>query len=167
MALGAEHEPSVLQNLLDAMEARMPRLSANPPQLGGKVLLVEDDLDHQPLLALMLRKAGAEVVIAENGRVAIDAACAAREAGCPFDVILMDVQMPVLDGFAATRELRAAGFDNPIIALTARALSSDRDKCIAAGCDDFLAKPISREDLIRQLNFHLRRFRDRREATQN
>ena len=92
----------------------------------------------------MLRKAGSEVTVAENGQVAVDLARAARDAGLPFDMIVMDLQMPVLDGLAATRELRAEGFTNPIIALTARAVSTDRDRCFAAGCDDFLCKPITR-----------------------
>ena len=103
------------------MEAETSCLSAPPGQLNCRVLLVEDDRDHQPLLSLMLRKSGSEVTMAENGRVAIDVARAARDAGVPFDIIVMDLQMPVLDGLAATRELRAEGFTNPIIALTARA----------------------------------------------
>ncbi len=131
--------------------------SAPPGQLNGRILLVEDDQDHQPLLSLMLRKAGAEVAIAENGKVAVDLACAARDAGLPFDLIVMDMQMPVLDGLAATRELRAEGFTNPIIALTARAVSTDRARCFEAGCDDFVSKPIARADLVRLLVAHLRR----------
>ena len=119
------------------MEAETSCLSAPPGQLNCRILLVEDDQDHQPLLSLMLRKAGSEVTVAENGQVAVDLACAARDAGLPFDIIVMDLQMPVLDGLAATRKLRAEGFTNPIIALTARAVSTDRDRCFAAGCDDF------------------------------
>ena len=111
--LGASHEPSASQNPLDAMEAETSCLSAPPGQLNCRILLVEDDQDHQPLLSLMLRKAGSEVTVAENGQVAVDLARAARDAGMPFDMIVMDVQMPVLDGLAATRELRAAGFTQP------------------------------------------------------
>ena len=124
-------------------------------QLSCRLLLVEDDRDHQPLLSLMLRKSGADVSVAENGKIAIDMAHAARDAGSPFDIIVMDLQMPVLDGLAATRELRTRGFTNPIVALTARALSTDRDRCLAAGCNGFLSKPITRTDLARMLAPHL------------
>lgn len=141
--------------------------ASSASQLVCRILLVEDDQDHQPLLSLMLRKSGSEVTLAENGQVAIEAARAARDAGRPFDMILMDVQMPVLDGFAATRTLRAEGFDHPIIALTARAVSIDRDKCLAAGCDDFIPKTISRKELIRRLAGHHHRFQARRAASQN
>ena len=136
-------------------------------QLACRILLVEDDEDHQPLLKLILCKSGSEVTVAENGQEAIELAHAARDAGRPFDMILMDVQMPVLDGFAATRTLRAAGFDQPIIALTARAISIDRDKCLAAGCDDFIPKNVTRKELIRRLAGHYKRFAARRSASQN
>ena len=149
------------------MEAETSCLSAPLGQLNCRILLVEDDQDHQPLLSLMLRKAGSEVTVAENGKVAVDLACAARDAGLPFDLIVMDVQMPVLDGLAATRELRAEGFTNPIIALTARAVSTDRDRCFAAGCDDFLCKPVTRADLVRLLAAHLRRFQTAQDAAHN
>jgi CheY-like chemotaxis protein len=144
----------------------LPLNSAAPlGRLACRILLVEDDQDHRPLLSLMLRKAGAEVVVAENGKMAIEAACAARDAGKPLDLILMDVQMPVLDGCAAASQLRAAGFGNPIIALTARSDSAERDRCLAAGCDDFLTKPFSRADLIHRLAAHLAHFRARGEGS--
>ena len=138
------------------METENSCVPAPAGLLNCRLLLVEDDRDHQPLLTLMLRKSGAEVTLAENGKVAIDMAHTACEAGSPFDIILMDLQMPVLDGLAATRELRMRGFTNPIVALTARAVSIDRDRCIEAGCDDFLSKPITRPDLVRMLAPHLR-----------
>jgi CheY-like chemotaxis protein len=125
--------------------------------LGCHVLLVEDDHDHQPLLSLMLRKSGSEVTLAENGKIAIDMVRHSMAQGHPFDLILMDLQMPVLDGFDATRAIRTEGFKNPIIALTARAVSTDRDQSFAAGCDDFLSKPIARPDLVRTLASHLQR----------
>jgi CheY-like chemotaxis protein len=146
------------------MQAQIPCSPSPGDQLDCRVLLVEDDADHQPLLSLMLRKSGSEVAVAENGRIAIDMACAARRAGIPFDIIIMDLQMPVLDGVTATRLLRAEGFTNPIIALTARAISTDRDRCLAAGCDDFLSKPVTRPRLAKLLFSHLQRFQAARDA---
>jgi len=146
------------------MEAQPSSSPVCSGRLACRILLVEDDRDHQPLLSLMLRKAEAEVSVADNGRMAIDLACSARDAGRPFELIVMDVQMPVLDGFAATKGLRAAGIDVPIVALTARSETTDREKCLAAGCDAFLAKPVSRKELIGQLAAHLARFRARGSA---
>jgi CheY-like chemotaxis protein len=149
------------------MDAETSCLCAPPSLSNCRILLVEDDQDHQPLLSLMLRKAGSDVAIAENGKVAVDLALAARDAGIPFDMIVMDLQMPILDGLASTRVLRAAGFANPIIALTARAVSTDRDRCFAAGCNDFLSKPISRTEFVRLLAAHLRRYRAAQNAMHN
>ena len=97
---------------------------------------------------MFLRKAGAEVAIAENGSLAVDAALAARKRGEPYDLILMDMQMPVMDGYQATKTLRGEGFADPILALTAHAMAGDREKCIAAGCDGYLAKLVDRHELI-------------------
>jgi CheY-like chemotaxis protein len=131
------------------------------PTLESRVLLVEDGPDNQRLIAFILRKAGAQVALAENGQVALDAVCAAASAAGPppqsepFDVILMDMQMPVMDGYEATRQLRSMGYRGPIVALTAHAMSQDRQKCLDAGCDDYLPKPVERSKLLETVARHL------------
>ena len=124
-------------------------------KLHGCILLAEDGPDNQRLIGHILRRAGAEVVVADNGKTACDLGLAARQAGNPFDVILMDMQMPVMDGYQAARELRNAGYDNPIIALTAHAMTADRQKCLDAGCDDYTTKPIDRALLLECIAKHL------------
>jgi PAS domain S-box-containing protein len=119
------------------------------------VLLAEDGPDNQRLISHILTKAGARLVTADNGQAAVDAVLAARSEGKPFDVILMDIQMPVMDGYTATTTLRAAGCTTPIIALTAHAMSTDREKCMQAGCDDYQTKPVHRKALIDAIARHV------------
>jgi PAS domain S-box-containing protein len=118
------------------------------PRLRGRILLAEDGPDNQRLIAAMLRRAGAEVTVADNGLVACTRAMAAKVAGTPFDLLLLDMQMPVMDGYEAADQLRRDGFDRPIIALTANTMSGDRERCLAAGCSHFAQKPIDRPALF-------------------
>jgi CheY-like chemotaxis protein len=98
-------------------------------RLDCRVLLAEDGPDNQRLISFVLKKAGADVTVAENGLIGLDLALKARGEGNPFEVIPMDMQMPVMDGYTATSKLREADYPGPIIALTAHAMSDDRQKC--------------------------------------
>ena len=124
---------------------------------GARVLLVEDGEVNRRLIGVVLGRAGVTPAEAVDGRAGVDAATAAAAAGEPFDLILMDMQMPVLDGYAAAAELRAgnlrtaAGAPVPVIALTAHAMDGDRDRCLAAGCTDYLSKPVRPADLLAKL----------------
>jgi CheY-like chemotaxis protein len=124
------------------------RWSDTPACLRARVLLAEDGVDNQRLISHILRRAGAEVVVADNGRRALELVAEHQRLARPIDLILMDMQMPELDGYAATRQLRECGFRGPIIALTAHAMAEDREKCLAAGCSDYASKPIDRTLLI-------------------
>jgi signal transduction histidine kinase len=121
-------------------------------RLRGRVLVAEDDEDNRQLIRTQLERAGATVDVAGDGAGATELALAAEAAGQPFGVVLMDMRMAPMDGYAATRALRAAGYRRPIVALTAQAMAGDREKCMAAGCDDFLVKPIEARQLYDALS---------------
>ncbi len=111
--------------------------------LNCSILLAEDGPENQKLITLLLSEAGATVTVAKNGRIALD--LFQRQQ---FDLILMDMQMPEMDGYTASSELRKRGCRLPIIALTAHAMSDDRAKCLQAGCTGYVPKPIERKLLL-------------------
>lgn len=113
-----------------------------------RILLAEDAPEVQRFMGHILKKAGAELTIVDNGQLAEDAALAAVGDGMQFDVILMDIELPVLDGYGAATLLRTKGYRLPIIALTTHSMSGDREKCLEAGCDDYATKPVNRAQLI-------------------
>ncbi len=112
---------------------------------GVHALLAEDGRDNQRLITRVLTRAGATVQVCEDGVGAIEAIEGHFDE---FDVVLMDMQMPRLDGYGAARKLRALGFTKPIVALTAHAMSGDREACLEAGCTDYLTKPVKFADLV-------------------
>jgi len=123
------------------------------PLLGARILLVEDNEINQQIAAEMLRDAGFEVDLAENGQVGVNHVHAAHADGRPYDLVLMDMQMPTMDGIGATRLIRETHAADvlPIIAMTANAMTADRDRCLAAGMNGFVSKPVSADALCRAL----------------
>jgi CheY-like chemotaxis protein len=117
-------------------------------RLDYRILVADDGPDNQRLLRHFFQKEGADVSIAADGESALELVEAAHSSGQPFDAIVMDMQMPVLDGYAAARALRARGDTTPIVALTAHAMAGERQKCLDAGCDEFATKPIDSRALI-------------------
>jgi len=122
---------------------------------GLRLLLVEDSLENQRFLTFLLRKRGAEITIAGNGRLGVEALThdgtilGSLKQPTPFDAVLMDMQMPEMDGYTATALLRQKGCRLPIIAVTAHAMATDRAACLAAGCDEYVTKPVVVAELER------------------
>jgi len=141
----------MLENLTEAeLPAAVESMTTSNVALRGRILLAEDGRDNQRLITTHLRTAGAHVTVADNGRLAVEMASAQQ-----FDLILMDMQMPEMDGYCATAELRRRGFTIPIVALTAHAMAEDRTKCLASGCSDYLSKPVTLETLLGTVSRHL------------
>jgi Amt family ammonium transporter len=145
--------------------------NASPSSLTGcRILLAEDGPDNQRLICHLLNKRGAAVTVVENGKQAVDLVARRTPgdsiAGLPFDVLLMDMQMPVMDGYTATAAIRQQGCQIPIVALTANAMSDERDRCLAAGCDDYATKPIDRTSLVATVAHWASACQQRRQAVE-
>lgn len=137
---------------LTQVQATAGDVPAFPTATSLKILLAEDTWVNQVLISTLLGKAGHRVTVVNNGQEAVDVA---RQGD--FDLLLMDIQMPLMDGFAATAELRASGLQTPIIALSAHATSGFREECLAKGMNGYFAKPIDRHTFQQMLNAHAER----------
>ncbi|HKO88396.1 MAG TPA: ATP-binding protein [Burkholderiales bacterium] len=142
-----------LENLVDMLPA------FEVPVLSGRVLLAEDGLDNQRLISAYLRQAGVEVTVVANGRHAVEAALSED-----FDLVLMDIQMPEMDGVTATETLRGVGFSRPIVALTANIMKSEVQHYLEIGCQEVLSKPIERAKFYSALAQLLKGGSERRQA---
>jgi CheY-like chemotaxis protein len=143
--------PVADSSIVDRLETQVVSPVSSPTakiQVLGRILFAEDGLDNQRLISFLLKKAGATIDIAENGQVALELLDKANESNNSYDLLLTDMQMPVMDGYRLASTLRSRGVKMPIIALTAHALSDDRQKCLDAGCDDYLSKPIDKNSLL-------------------
>jgi len=148
--------------LLTGLDIRLPKKKSEEtssdthrPLQNARILVVEDMAVNQAIMATLLRDAGAQVAIADNGAVGVQKVMQDMDNGLLFDVVLMDMQMPVMDGYEATAFLRKHGYQRPIVAVTAHALSGDREKTLKAGCDDYIAKPIDNKTLIEIIRKYL------------
>jgi CheY-like chemotaxis protein len=121
-----------------------------------KILLVEDVEINRVIVTALLEKTGCKIDEAENGLVALDMIKLAAESGIFYDLILMDMQMPVMDGLTATRVIRKFNTEVPIIAMTANAFREDAEACLAAGMNEHIAKPIDNETFMRTLSAYLK-----------
>lgn len=131
----------------EPVQAKAAILPAEQKLKDFKILMCEDSPDIQKLLRLVLRKEGVIFELANNGLEGFEKAMVGDH-----DIVLMDIQMPILDGYLATKNLREAGYKKPIIALTAHAMSDERERCFAVGCNEYLSKPIDREKLINTIH---------------
>lgn len=139
---------------VEAIKEKVPQTLLRDQKLSTslsstRILLVDDVEDNRLLIQRMLSKRGAQLTLATNGEEGLSQALANN-----YDIVLMDIQMPVMDGYTATRKLRQAGYKKPIIALTAHAMKDDRDRCLEAGCTDYLTKPVQVDSLVQTILFH-------------
>ena len=133
----------------DLQESREQNLAANDKNIlaGHEILVVDDSVDNQTIISLFLTNVGAKIEIANNGLEAVE-----KMAAKKYDAVLMDIQMPVMDGYQSLQTVRAQGYDHPIIALTAHAMKDEKERCLASGFTDYMSKPINRALLVQRLS---------------
>ena len=136
------------QNMVSHIEVRMDEIKQT--KFSGRILVAEDARTNQVLIKSLLKRLDLQVTIVEDGNKAVQKALAEQ-----FDLIFMDIEMPKMNGYEATKTLRKKGLKTPIIALTAYAMKGDDKKCFAAGCDDYISKPIEHKKLLQILNKYL------------
>ncbi len=148
-------QPAPGTSMASSIERRTPRtpaplapLAPISIKLSGRILLAEDGPDNQRLIAFHLKKAGAVVDVADNGRIALNMLEMAEAASKPYDLLVTDMQMPEMDGYALACILRHRGSTLAILALTAHAMAEDRTRCLDSGCDDYATKPIDKAALL-------------------
>ena len=134
--------------------AELPAVASQ--KISGRIMIVDDRREVRFIAQHLLEDAGAEVMTAEDGQKCIEAVCEANESGDKIDLIVMDMQMPVLDGYGATQKLREMNYHNPIIALTAHAMEGDREACLEAGCTDYVTKPLDKATFLNVISAYLK-----------
>ncbi len=151
-------DPACQRRLRIATSSAAPRTdygamtsSVSVGQLDIRVLVVDDRRDVRFLVQVFVNKLGGKTVLCENGEEAIARIRSDQSEGLEFDIVLMDMQMPVMDGITAVRQLRSQGYNRPVIALTANAMNSDREICMQAGFNDYLSKPVDANRLTEVL----------------
>lgn len=127
-----------------ARETKKARELQQDAKLSGRILVVEDNIVNQKLLRFTLERRGATVEVANNGVEALE-----KYSENKFDLIVMDIQMPIMDGYETLHAMQSQGINVPVVALTANAMKGDREKCLRAGFTTYLQKPVTRGDLIK------------------
>jgi CheY-like chemotaxis protein len=146
IATGALQDVPLVEPRQEIMTTVSP--VALPRQLACRVLIVDDRREVRHLAQQFLEESGAQVIAAANGQEALAQVSQADAAGRPVDLVLLDMQMPIMDGYETATRLRQRRFDGPVVALTAHAMKGDRERCLQAGCDAYATKPIDRQRMV-------------------
>ena len=158
LKIDANHTSEMIDNAtFNEVRSRAKLPAITSQKINGRIMVVDDRREVRFIAQHLLEEAGAIVITAEDGEKCIEAVCEADENGDQIDLIVMDMQMPVLDGYGATRKLREMKYRNPIIALTAHAMEGDREACLEAGCSDYVTKPLAKATFLSVITEHLKK----------